>query len=101
MKKIFLIITLILLIGMGVYAFYEKYYPKIVAKAVIDEKYAKVLPEKYAKQLAIISDTVNSKLDEVISITSAEGIGFHQLEAAVLEIQRKDVELIYEKLKKN
>ncbi|WP_375579339.1 hypothetical protein ABWH96_20420 [Marivirga tractuosa] len=100
MKKTLLIFTLTLLIGISAYVAYKKFYPKIVAQAVVDKKYLNLLPKKYSEKLTTISDTVNSKLDKVITSTATEGIELKQLENAVLEIKKEDVELIYQKLRK-
>jgi hypothetical protein len=99
MKKLFIVVSLLIVLGIGSYIAYKVLYPKIVAQAVVDKKYINLLPKKYNEKINVISDSVNSKLDNVIASSSTEGIDLNQLENAVLEVKREDVELIYMKLR--
>jgi hypothetical protein len=99
MRKLVIVISLLIIIGIGSYITYKVFYPKIVAQVVVDKKYINLLPKKYNKKINVISDSINSKLDKVIANSSAKGINLNQLEEAVLEIKREDVELIYMKLR--
>lgn len=98
MKRLVIAVTILTIVGIAIYTTYKALYPKIVAQAVVDKKYINLLPKKYNKKINIISDSVNSKLDKVIASSSNEGININQLEDAVLEVKRQDVELIYKKL---
>lgn len=99
MKKIIISSSIFMVICLGLYLAYKVLYPRIIAQAVVDKKYINLLPKKYNEKINVISDSVNSKLDKVIASSSNSGININQLEEAVLEIRREDVELIYMKLR--
>lgn len=99
MKKIIIWSSIFIFFCSGLYIAYKSLYPRIVAQAVVDKKYINLLPKKYNEKINTISDSVNSKLDNVIASSSNNGINLNQLEEAVMEIKREDVELIYMKLR--
>lgn len=99
MKKLFLLLIIIILIGLGFFTVYKIYYPKVVAKVFVNKKRGDFLPQKIEEKLPTISDTAFKKIDKLIESNAQYGLSVNQLETAISELKKKNLKVIYGKLK--
>ncbi|SMG41733.1 hypothetical protein SAMN05661096_02816 [Marivirga sericea] len=94
---VFSLTTLLITIG---YMGYLYVYPKIVADAIVNKKYASIIPERYKNGFNLITDSINNKVSDVMKISEDKGITIDDLLKAIDEIKEEDVRDALEELYK-
>ncbi|MEM7550912.1 MAG: hypothetical protein AAF363_14610 [Bacteroidota bacterium] len=92
MKRILIIGIVLLLLVVGVsWYYYEKQLPKVVAKAIIKNKYPVYIPEKIQGKIVKVSDTLNAKVENFLVTTDTIGISINEILKIIDEVKEEDV----------
>ncbi len=91
-KKLVLILAIILcLIAVTGWYYYKVAFPKMVAEAVVNKKYPRLMPEKYREGLASVGDTLDTRIQHLIEISESKGISLDELITGIDQIQEDQV----------
>jgi hypothetical protein len=99
MKKLLITLSILLVLALGGYMLYQHYYPKMVADAIVNDKYNKVIPKKYQPKFKELKDSVNNKVDNLMDVAEVNNVSFDQLIEGIDEVQEDDVRAALDELK--
>ncbi|MFT4739241.1 MAG: hypothetical protein ACI83B_000271 [Sediminicola sp.] len=100
MKKIIIVLSVLLLLGLLGYGFYHFYYPKLIAEAIVNDKYDKIIPKKYQPKFKVFKDSVNSKVDQLVEVAGINHMSFENLLEGIDEVQEEEVRAALAELKR-
>jgi hypothetical protein len=91
MKKLIIIACISIVFIIGGYFSFQYFYPRIVADAIVSNRYSEIIPKRYRDQFTLVGDTINQRVTRLLEITEDKGITINDLLMAIDEIEEQDV----------
>ncbi|MBX2963575.1 MAG: hypothetical protein KF687_13770 [Cyclobacteriaceae bacterium] len=93
MQKKFLIATIVLtaILGAVGYTLYQNLAPRLIAKAILEDKEPSIMPKKVASKLKKVKKPINKLSEEVINSIHKHNITFEQILQLIDNVEEKEV----------
>jgi hypothetical protein len=103
MKKILIwLLVIVIVFGIGTFAFYELYLPTLIAKSLSEDKpVSDLIPENQRAQIEQLKKPLNKNVANIIAKIHKSNIPVEMLVSAVENVSQQDVDNLAEEIQNN